>query len=71
MNNQGINAEKRYRLHTRAGPGIIKNQPNSFEDTAFNYVNQYGKTMDNWNKSRAVPETNDIDTGVQDFLNSQ
>ena len=51
---------------------MIPNNQNDFDDTAFDHVNQYGKTMDNWNKAKyKMPESSEIDTGVDNFLSYQ
>ena len=62
--------QKPFRLHTRAGPSA-KNPDARFDDTALGYVNQYGKTMDNWNKSMyASPDKSELITAENDLINS-
>ena len=47
----------------------MKYQDARFDDTALGYVNQYGKTMDNWNKSMyASPDKSELVTAENDLI---
>ena len=70
LQERNMKFQKPFRLHTRAGPSA-KYPDARFDDTALGYVNQYGKTMDNWNKSMyASPDKSEFVTAENDLLNS-